>query len=148
MTIGVLSDTHGRLNRQVIDIVRHTDLILHAGDFDGPEVLQALGKEADIVAVRGNMDSGKWSLVLASEEFVQAGNILIYMLHDLHKISIDPVGADVRIVISGHTHRPAAAQKNGVMYLHPGSPSFGISAYRFLIEHGMIMRAFCSARQH
>lgn len=124
MTIGVLSDTHGRVDDQVIDIIRRTDLVLHAGDLDDPKILQALEKEADVVAVRGNMDSGEWSRRLASEEFVQAGDILIYMIHDLHRISIDPVGADTRIVISGHTHRPAATQENGVLYLNPGSASF------------------------
>ena len=124
MTIGVLSDTHGRIAGQVIDMVRQTDLVLHAGDLDGPEILQALGEAADVVAVRGNMDSGDWSRALALEEFVQAGNILLYMIHDVHRISIDPFSADVRIVISGHTHRPAAAEKNGVLYLNPGSASF------------------------
>lgn len=147
LTIGVLSDTHGRLDQQVMDIVRQTDLLLHAGDLDGPQVLQALVEEVDVVAVRGNMDLGGWSQGLAHEEFVQAGDFLIYMVHDLHNISLDPVSADIRLVISGHTHRPAATHQNGVLYLNPGSPSFprgghqasmalvGIDGGRFTYRH-------------
>jgi putative phosphoesterase len=100
------------------------DLVLHAGDIDGRAILQALGKSDRVTAVRGNMDMGTWAQMLPMEAFVEAGDILIYMIHDLHRISIDPASADVRIVISGHTHRPAAEQKNGVLYLNPGSPSF------------------------
>jgi len=122
--IGVLSDTHGRLEPNVIDGLRRTDLVLHAGDIDGPEILQTLGTAKKVTAVRGNMDSGAWSRSLQEEEFVEAGGIRIYMIHDLHRISIDPESADVRIIISGHTHRPSAIQKNGILYLNPGSASF------------------------
>jgi putative phosphoesterase len=124
LTIGVLSDTHGQLAPEVVDRIGGMDLVLHAGDIDGPEILQALGKPDKVKAVRGNMDLGKWSQTLPHEEFVAAGDILIYMIHDLHRVSIDPASADVRIVVSGHTHRPAAVQRNGVLYLNPGSPSF------------------------
>ena len=124
LTIGVLSDTHGKIDGKVIDRIRCMDLVLHAGDIDEPEILQALGKSDKITAVRGNMDFGAWSQALPIEAFVEAGDILIYMVHDLHRISIDPSSADVRIVISGHTHRPAAERKNGVLYLNPGSASF------------------------
>jgi uncharacterized protein len=124
LTIGVLSDTHGQLDPEVMDCLCRLDLVLHAGDIDRPEILQALGKPDKVKAVRGNMDLGPWSQKLPHEEFVAVGDILIYMIHDLHRISIDPVSADVRIVISGHTHRPAAAQQDGVLYLNPGSPSF------------------------
>jgi len=124
LTIGVLSDTHGRLAPNVMDCLCHMDLVLHAGDIDRPEILQSLGKPDKVKAVRGNMDLGQWSQGLPYEEFVEAGDILIYVIHDLHRISIDPASADVRIVISGHTHRPAAVQQNGVLYLNPGSPSF------------------------
>jgi putative phosphoesterase len=137
MSIGVLSDTHGHVGRPVIDIVRQTDLILHAGDLDSHEILQVLGETGSVIAVRGNMDFGAWSQELPREEFVEVGGILIYMIHDLHRISLNPQGADIRIVISGHTHRQAAVQKNGVLYLNPGSPSFprgGHNASMALIE--------------
>lgn len=122
--IGVISDTHGRLDKHTIDILSDTDLILHAGDFDGPEVLAELEKIGTVVPVRGNMDYGVWSQHIPREEFVEVGGLLVYMIHDVNQISLDPAAADIRIVISGHTHRPACTKKAGVLYLNPGSASF------------------------
>ena len=137
ITIGVLSDTHGHIDPQVMDMLGKTDLILHAGDLDRPDVLKALGKVGNIVAVRGNMDYGPWSKELPQEQVVEAGDILVYMIHDLQKISLDPSSAGIHVVISGHTHHQAAFQKKGVLYLNPGSASFprgGENASMALIE--------------
>jgi hypothetical protein len=124
MKIGVISDTHGRLDKHAIDILSDTDLILHAGDIDGPEVLAELKKIGTVVPVRGNMDYGVWSHHIPREEFVEVGGLLVYMIHDVNQISLDPAAADIRIVISGHTPRPACTKKAGVLYLNPGSASF------------------------
>ncbi len=43
------------------------------------------------------------------------------MLHDLSSLDLDPAAADIRLVVSGHTHRPAAEIQNGVLLLNPGS---------------------------
>lgn len=137
MKIGVLSDTHGHLDNHTMDALIDTDLILHAGDIDGPEVLQTLGKIATVVPVRGNMDYGTWANDMPREEFVDLGSVLIYIIHDLNHISLDPAAADIRIVISGHTHRPEIMKNNGVIYLNPGSASFprgGFNASIALIE--------------
>jgi hypothetical protein len=124
MKIGIISDTHGQLDKHATDILSDTDLILHAGDIDGPEVLAELEKIGTVVPVRGNMDYGVWSRRIPREEFVEVGGLLVYMIHDVNQISIDPASADIRIVISGHTHRPVRMEKAGVLYLNPGSASF------------------------
>jgi len=137
MKIGVLSDTHGHLDNRIMDALIDTDLILHAGDIDGPEVLQMLGKIATVIPVRGNMDYGAWAHDMLREEFVDLGRVLIYMIHDLNHISLDPATADIRIVISGHTHCPEIMEQNRVLYLNPGSASFprgGFKASIALIE--------------
>jgi len=137
MKIGVLSDTHGHIDNHVIDALIDSDLILHAGDIDGPEILQRLRKVGTVVPVRGNMDHGVWAQDMPREEYVDLGGILVYMIHDLSHISLDPAAADVRIVVSGHTHRPEIMKKNGVLYLNPGSASFprgGFEASIALIE--------------
>lgn len=137
INIGVLSDTHGHIDGSLVDILSGTDFILHAGDMDTPEILQTLKNIGQVFPVRGNMDVGAWSQALPEEEFVEVGGILIYMIHDIKKISLDPVAADIRIVISGHTHRPAIKNKKGVLYLNPGSASFprgGVKASIALIE--------------
>ncbi len=53
--IGVISDTHGRLPQSVLKVFTKTDLIIHAGDIDDPEILNSLGRIAPTIAVRGNM---------------------------------------------------------------------------------------------
>lgn len=121
LTIGVLSDTHGYLDDAVATTMRGADLILHAGDIDRPDVLENLASLGPVVAVRGNMDWGPWSRHLPDEEIVEAGAVRIYMIHDLTRISLVPETADIRIVISGHTHRPEMVMNNGVLYLNPGS---------------------------
>jgi putative phosphoesterase len=124
MKIGVISDTHGHIDNHAIDALIDTDLILHAGDIDGPEILQTLRKVGTVVPVRGNMDHGAWAHDMPREEYVDLGGILVYMIHDLSHISLDPAAADIRIVVSGHTHRPEIMKKDGVLYLNPGSASF------------------------
>jgi len=137
MKIGVLSDTHGHLGQNIIEALTYTDLILHAGDIDGPEVLQTLRKIGKVLPVRGNMDYGAWAHDMPREEFVDLGGIIVYMIHDVNHISLNPAAADIRIVVSGHTHQPGIMKKNGVLYLNPGSASFprgGYTASIALIE--------------
>ena len=122
LVIGVISDTHGKLPPTVIKAFRQVDVILHAGDIDTPEVFGALQSLAPVVAVRGNMDRGRWAADLRPSEMVALGGLWVYMRHDLMTLDLDPAAADIRLVISGHTHRPAAEEQNGVLLLNPGSP--------------------------
>jgi hypothetical protein len=46
---------------------------------------------------------------------------MLYLLHDLHSLDLDPAAAGFRAVISGHSHHPCAEQREGVLYLNPGS---------------------------
>jgi len=96
-------------------------LILHAGDVGGPEILEALRTIAPIVAVRGNVDTGAWAETLPPTGIIQAGSVMIYMLHILNKLDIDPGAAGMHIVVSGHSHKPGQAEKGGVTYINPGS---------------------------
>ena len=130
LTLGVLSDTHGHVDEAARAILGCADLILHAGDIDGPAVLATLEAMAPVVAVRGNMDRGAWAEHLPDEEIVEAGLIRIYVIHDLTRISLVPEAADIRVVVSGHTHRPQIREKDGVLYLNPGSASLPRGGHR------------------
>ncbi|UCF93192.1 MAG: metallophosphoesterase family protein [Desulfobacterales bacterium] len=120
-SVGVVSDTHGRLRPAVLQTFEGTDLILHAGDIDHPDILAKLRKIAPLIAVRRNMDWGDWANDLRPTEAVQIGAVTIHLLHDLHRLSVDPHDTGFNVVISGHTHQPLARKKNGVLYLNPGS---------------------------
>jgi putative phosphoesterase len=119
--VGVISDTHGFLHSSAIKLFTDTDLIIHAGDIDQPELLSSLQSIAPVVAVRGNMDKGTWTADLSETEVVKVGEVLVCVLHNLYMLDIDPVAAGFNAVISGHTHRPLAANQKGVLFLNPGS---------------------------
>jgi hypothetical protein len=120
-TVGVLSDTHGLLRSSVTETFQGVDLILHAGDVGGGEVIAALERIAPVVAVQGNMD-GHWaSDRLPAFEMVSVGGVMMLILHDLLTLDMDPEAAGVGVVISGHTHQPRVDTKGDVLYLNPGS---------------------------
>jgi len=124
LRIGVISDTHGSLDAAAIDALWGVDLIIHAGDIDTPDVLRALNRTAPVTAVRGNMDRGHWSADLSTTEVIEAGKSLIYVLHDLQRLALDPAAAGFRAVVCGHTHRPTVQRRNGVVFINPGSAAY------------------------
>ena len=119
--IGVISDTHGYLPPEAAEALYGLDLIIHAGDLDTPSVLDRLRHIAPVVAVRGNMDRGPWAEALPPVDVVTCGKIHIYVRHILHQMDLDPVAANLAVVISGHTHSPCEERRNGVLFLNPGS---------------------------
>jgi len=119
--LGLISDTHGLLREEALHALRGSDLILHSGDVGGPEILESLKTVAPVVAVRGNVDTDKWGQTLPFTEVIQAGSVMIYMLHILQDLDIVPVAAGFDIVITGHSHKPAQTEKDGVLYINPGS---------------------------
>lgn len=119
--VGVISDTHGLVRPAAADALGGVELILHAGDIGGPQVLEALGRVAPVVAVRGNNDKGEWAETIPDWEVVEIGAVSVYVLHDLKEIDISPQGAGFRVVVSGHSHRPSVEERRGVLYLNPGS---------------------------
>jgi putative phosphoesterase len=119
--VGVISDTHGLIRPEALAALRGCEMILHAGDVGTPEVLEALRSLAPLVAVRGNNDHGPWASTLPEWETVEVGGCLLYLLHDVAHLDLDPRAAGLRAVISGHSHRPAIESRDGVLFLNPGS---------------------------
>ena len=121
MTVGVISDTHGLLRPEAIVALKDCELIVHAGDVGGADILERLRAIAPTVAVRGNVDTSAWAMSLPLTEVVSVGDLQMYMLHDLAQLDLDPRTAGFAAVISGHSHRPGAETRDGVLYLNPGS---------------------------
>ncbi|RYY65873.1 MAG: metallophosphoesterase [Comamonadaceae bacterium] len=143
--IGLISDTHGLLRPEALDLLQGCDHIVHAGDIGNAQVLETLGRIAPVTAVRGNNDRDGWAASIAETEFVQVGEpaVFLYALHDLALLDIDPVAAGVRVVITGHTHRPAIQERDGVLYVNPGSAGprrfkLPISVGELRIEQGVV----------
>ena len=122
--IGVVSDTHGKMNPKISSIFKGVDHIIHAGDICGGDVLESLKKIAPVTAVKGNMDFGELSTQLNATESVKLGKALIYVLHIPHMLDIEPDENGFNVVITGHTHIPLIKTINNVLYLNPGSATF------------------------
>ena len=120
-TIGLISDTHGLLRPQALAALAGSDLIIHAGDVGDPEILQALKTIAPVFAVRGNVDTEPWALALPETEVVDTGAATVYVLHDVHALDLDPAAAGFQMVVSGHSHKPGRTERNGVIFVNPGS---------------------------
>jgi putative phosphoesterase len=121
MIVGVISDTHGLLRDEVLTALAGVDRILHAGDVGDPGILAALAEIAPVNAIRGNVDTAGACAKLPATEAVELGGKLFYVVHSVHDLDIDPVAAEVAVVVSGHSHKPSIERRAGVMYLNPGS---------------------------
>jgi len=121
MRVGLISDTHGLLRPEVLDFLRGSEHVVHGGDVCDASVLEALRALAPLTAVRGNNDRGAWAASLRESELVRLGEIFLYAIHDLAEIDIEPRAAGVRVVVSGHSHRPSVEERDGVLYVNPGS---------------------------
>ncbi|MCI9443269.1 MAG: metallophosphatase family protein [Oscillospiraceae bacterium] len=122
MRIGVVSDTHGRIRLETLERLQGVDCILHAGDFDTPEVMTALERVAPVYGVRGNNDWGSWTRDLPRIMRFTMGGVSFCMAHDRNSIPWDLKGVDV--VIFGHTHHYEHEQVKGRLWLNPGSCSY------------------------
>jgi uncharacterized protein len=119
--VGLISDTHGLLRPEALTFLRGSDFIVHAGDIGDAEVIKALRVLAPLTVVRGNNDAGAWADRIAETEALQVGEVSIYVLHNLAELDLDPVAAGFQVVVSGHSHHPLIEQRDGVLYVNPGS---------------------------
>lgn len=121
MRIGIISDTHGLLRPEAEKALAGVELIVHAGDVGSPDILTGLKAIAPVLAVRGNVDSGAWAKELPITTVIEAPGASIYVLHNLRGLDLRPESAKFNFVICGHTHQPQQTERNGVIYLNPGS---------------------------
>jgi putative phosphoesterase len=146
--IGVVADTHSpefaeRLPDRLFEALRGVDLIVHAGDVNGPETLAELSRIAPVEAVRGDHDSALVSLPLSREITVEGRRIVIVhgnrsrwleepqtflwtvSLGYYHPHRQLPAGLRARfpgadVIVFGHTHRPLIDQKGDQLVFNPG----------------------------
>ena len=116
--IGIISDTHGLLRPEVLEILKTCDCILHAGDVDRPEILDQLRPLGNLYAVRGNND-GDWARGIATALRFKIENISFFMTHNKKDVAWDL--GDTQVVIFGHTHKYFEKYVDGRLWLNPGS---------------------------
>ena len=121
LRVGLISDTHGLLRPEAMAFLRGSDVIVHAGDIGNAAVLTELAAIAPVTAVRGNNDKGPWAETMRETEVLQVGQVFIYVVHDIAELDRDPVAAGLQVVVSGHSHKPSVKERDGVLYVNPGS---------------------------
>ena len=148
LRVGLISDTHGLLRPEATAFLAGSDHIVHAGDVGDAGILDALAAIAPLTVVRGNVDTDAWARRLPETARVSIAQIVLYALHDLDALAIDPGRRGIRVVVSGHSHKPVVTERDGVLYVNPGSAGprrfrLPITAAELTVDGGSV-----SARIH
>jgi putative phosphoesterase len=111
----LISDTHGLLRPEALRFLKGAAHIIHAGDIGSPELLDELRALAPVTAVRGNNDRGR---AVPKAANLQVEGVAIHVLHDIADLRLKP---GMRVVVTGHSHKPKIEERDGVLYVNPGS---------------------------
>lgn len=127
--IGILSDTHGWLDPELVDLFRQkpVDMLVHAGDIGTPEVVDQLEAVAELHIVKGNIDGGE--LRFLPEELVfRAGPRKLAMRHIAgsprrpRKAARELIAREKPdIFVCGHSHIPVIGRVGGALWVNPGA---------------------------
>ena len=118
MKLAILSDTHGLLRPEVVDLLKTADVILHGGDINNQAIAAALGQFAPVYFVRGNNDKA-WAEAIPHSLTLTLEGMTFYLVHNKKDVPADLTGIDV--VIFGHSHKYFQGEKDGILWLNPGS---------------------------
>jgi putative phosphoesterase len=138
--VGVVSDTHGRLEDRVLDLFEGVDRIVHAGDVGDERVLARLALVAPVTAVSGNMDAGLPTADLPAEVDLDVGGVRVLVGHVREGLlrHRDPGREGFAVVVTGHTHRAVIRNEDGVLFVNSGTANqamaFGRPATVALLE--------------
>lgn len=116
--IGVLSDTHGKLRDEVVEILRGCDVILHAGDINTAKVMESLKEIAPLYIVRGNADK-EWAEGLPESLSEEICGLNVFMVHN-KKHMLKEMGS-YALAVYGHSHKYEERREGDCLFLNPGS---------------------------
>ncbi len=144
--IGLISDTHGLLRPDVHDALAGVELILHAGDVGGDEILDGLATIAPVLAVRGNTDPpGDARLAGSIDRSIDGVTVHVSHGHEVGSPTPEKLFARYAadVVIYGHTHRQLVTRSGGRLAVNPGAAGarrFDLmpSVARLTIENGVV----------
>ena len=118
MKLAILSDTHGLLRPEVTERLKTADVILHGGDINKQSIVDRLQQYAPLYVVRGNNDK-EWAEHIPHDLTVTLDGVTFYMVHNKKEVPADLSGVDV--VVFGHSHKYVQGEKDGILWLNPGS---------------------------
>ncbi len=118
MKLAILSDTHGLLRPEVAEHLKTADAILHGGDINKQSIVDQLRQYAPLYIVRGNNDKA-WAEDIPHDLTVTLDGVTFAMVHNKKELPEDLAGVDV--VVFGHSHKYVQEEKDGILWLNPGS---------------------------
>lgn len=124
--VAIVSDTHGKVDAKLKKLFRNASVLIHAGDVNDEATLSAVGKlcpGATIVAVRGNNDQAPLAARLPESAAVDVQGVRLLAAHQsaaAEKALEDPQNARARVVVIGHSHKPAADIRGARLWVNPG----------------------------
>ncbi|NYH12907.1 putative phosphoesterase [Paraburkholderia bryophila] len=117
----MISDTHNLVRPEALPYLKGCDAIIHAGDICNQAVLDALTQIAPVTAVRGNNDTGDWAASLPTHAKLTVHQVTILVVHDIADVPADPRSEGIGVVVTGHSHKPSISERDGVLFVNPGS---------------------------
>ena len=109
ITLGLISDTHGTLDRRLLPLLAECDVVVHAGDLlDPAELGQLTPRSGHVIVVRGNNDT--------PAQWPQGTDTLLDNLPDQAEIAL-PGG--VLVIEHGHRVNPARTRHERLRRRHP-----------------------------
>ena len=118
MKLAILSDTHGLLRPEVLEHLKTADAILHGGDINKQSIVDQQRQYAPLYVVRGNNDK-EWAEAIPHHLTVTLDGVTFFMVHNKKEVPTDLSGVDV--VLFGHSHKYVQEEKDGRLWLNPGS---------------------------
>ncbi len=116
--VGIISDTHGVLREDVKEVLRTCSHIIHAGDMDRSFIVSELTPIGKLYAVRGNCD-GEWASSYLDTYPFSIGGVKFFLIHNRKKVPYPRPKVDV--IVFGHSHKYFYEEKDGILWLNPGS---------------------------
>ena len=141
MKLAILSDTHGLLRPEVVEHLKTADAIRHGGDINKQAIVDELRQYAPLYIVRGNNDWG-WAEDIPHDLTVTLDGVTFCMVHNRKELPLNLAGVDV--VVFGHSHKYVEEEKEGILWLNPGS----CGPRRFHQEITMMMAELTDGKIH
>lgn len=147
--IGLISDTHNLVRPEALRHLQGCEAIIHAGDICEAAVLDALRQIAPVTVVRGNNDTGDWARAIPTHATLTVQQVKILVVHDQADLDVDPRREGIKVVVTGHSHKPLIEERDGVLFVNPGSA--GPRRFKLPVSAGLLevdgARAIASLHQ-
>ena len=102
----------------MLEHLKDAGAILHGGDINKPGIVDQLRQYAPLYVVRGTNDK-EWAEDIPHDLTVTLGGVTFFMVHNKKEVPADLTGVDV--VVFGHSHKYVQEEKDGRLWLNPGS---------------------------